>query len=133
MEEILNRLEQFEFIRVVIFPETTIHEQPVEEWPFCHALISFHSKGFPLTKAQEYVRLREPFLINDLDRQWDIMDRVRVHEILKNAGIAQPKYGVIQRVMNSGRHLAESFTFFQQSIMFPCLSRWDMDDTIQCD
>ena len=103
MEEILTRLEQFQFIRIVVFPETTIHNQPVEEWPFCHVLISFHSKGFPLTKAQEYVRLRQPLLINDLDKQWDIMDRVHVHETLKDAGIAQPKYGVVRRQLNPGK------------------------------
>ena len=67
------------------------------------SLISFHSKGFPLTKAQEYVRLHQPLLINDLDRQWDIMNRIRVHEILKDAGIAQPKYGVVRRVQNLGK------------------------------
>ncbi|CAF1324977.1 unnamed protein product [Rotaria sordida] len=54
MEEILQRLERFEFLRIIIFSETTIHEKPIEEWPFCHVLISFHSKGFPLAKTQEY-------------------------------------------------------------------------------
>ncbi|CAF0737959.1 unnamed protein product [Adineta steineri] len=100
MEEILRRLEQFEFLRIHIFPETTIHEKPVEEWPFCHVLMSFHSKGFPLGKTQEYARLHQPFLINDLDKQWDIMDRIKVHEILKDAGIVQPRYGVIRRILN---------------------------------
>ena len=101
MEEILSRLKQFDYFDIVIFDETTIHEKPIEEWPFCHALISFHSKGFPLVKAQEYARLRNPVLINDLDKQWDIMDRVRVHEILEEAGIAQPRYAVLRRTMNS--------------------------------
>ena len=128
MEEILNRLEQFEFIRIVVFPETTIHEQPVEEWPFCHVLISFHSKGFPLAKAQEYVRLRQPFLINDLDRQWNIMDRIQVHETLRNAGIAQPKYGVIRRTKNLGLKL-----FFHRSIPLSFSSfRWNMENSIAC-
>ena len=102
MEEILRRLEQHEFLRITIFPETTIHEKPIEEWPFCHVLISFHSKGFPLDKAQSYARLRQPFLINDLDKQWEIMNRVRVHEILQSAGIAQPRYGVLERTQNGG-------------------------------
>ena len=102
MEEILHRLEQFEFLRIIIFPESTIHEKPIEEWPFCHVLISFHSKGFPLAKTQEYARLHRPFLINDLDKQWEIMDRIKVHEILRDAGIAQPRYGVLRRTMNAG-------------------------------
>jgi inositol hexakisphosphate/diphosphoinositol-pentakisphosphate kinase len=102
MEEILHRLERFEFLRIIIFPETTIHEKPIEEWPFCHVLISFHSKGFPLAKAQDYVRYHRPFLINDLDKQWCIMDRIKVHEILEDAGIAQPRYGVLRRHRNDG-------------------------------
>ncbi len=102
MEEILHRLEQFEFLRIIIFPETTIHEKPVDEWPFCHVLISFHSKGFPLRKTQDYARLHQPFLINDLDKQWDIMDRIKVHETLEDAGIPQPRYGVVRRQMNHG-------------------------------
>jgi inositol hexakisphosphate/diphosphoinositol-pentakisphosphate kinase len=102
MEEILHRLEQFEYLRIVIFPEATINEKPIEEWPFSHVLISFHSKGFPLAKAQEYVRLHQPFLINDLDKQWDIMDRIQVHKILDDAGIPQPRYGVLRRQMNDG-------------------------------
>ena len=82
MEEILTRLEQFEFLRIIIFSETIIYEKPVEKWPFCHVLISFHNKDFPLSKTQEYARLYRPFLINDLDKQWDIMDRIKVHQIL---------------------------------------------------
>ncbi|CAF1431272.1 unnamed protein product [Rotaria magnacalcarata] len=101
MEEILNRLEQFEFLRIIVFSEATIHEKPIEEWPFCHVLISFHSKGFPLAKTQDYARLYQPFLINDLEKQWDIMDRIKVHEILEDAGIAQPRYGVLRRKLNA--------------------------------
>lgn len=103
MEEILQRLEQFESLRIIVFPETTIHEKPIEEWPFCHVLISFHSKGFPLAKTQEYARLRKPFLINDLDKQWELMDRVRVHEILQDTGIPQPRYGLLRRRTNEGQ------------------------------
>lgn len=125
MEEILHRLEQFEFLRIVIFSESTIHEKPVEEWPFCHALISFHSKGFPLVKAQEYVRLRRPYLINNLDKQWDIMDRIKVHGILEDAGIPQPRYGLIRRHMNDGSNTRSSSNHYFRS-------RWNMDDIIEC-
>ncbi|CAF1051721.1 unnamed protein product [Adineta ricciae] len=100
MEEILHRLEQFEFLRIIVFTETMIHEKSIEEWPFCHVLISFHSKGFPLAKTQEYARLHRPFLINDLDKQWCIMDRIKVHEILDDTGIPQPRYGVVRREKN---------------------------------
>ena len=45
MQEILSRLEMFEFISVHIFNEQIILEKPVAEWPHCDCLISFHSTG----------------------------------------------------------------------------------------
>ena len=53
MKEILNRLEEFELIRTIVFPEEVILNEPVSKWPICDCLISFHSKGFPLAKAGE--------------------------------------------------------------------------------
>lgn len=45
MTQILERLCKFDYINVVIFPEEVILEEPVEKWPLCDCLISFHSKG----------------------------------------------------------------------------------------
>lgn len=45
MTQILERLCKFDYIDVVIFPEEVILEAPVEKWPLCDCLISFHSKG----------------------------------------------------------------------------------------
>lgn len=45
MTEILERLCKFDYIDVVVFPEEVILEEPVEKWPLCDCLISFHSKG----------------------------------------------------------------------------------------
>jgi inositol hexakisphosphate/diphosphoinositol-pentakisphosphate kinase len=75
MQEILNRLKSYPHFNVIVFDQETILNAAVSEWPICDTLVSFHSKGFPLKKAQEYVNLHNPFLINDLDKQWDIMDR----------------------------------------------------------
>jgi inositol hexakisphosphate/diphosphoinositol-pentakisphosphate kinase len=97
MKEILMRLNEFEYIRTVVFPEKTILTEPVDQWPLCDCLISFHSKGFPLSKAIEYVSLREPFIINDLHMQYDIQDRRKVYRILEEAGIELPRYVVLDR------------------------------------
>jgi len=98
MKEILKRLEDyFEFIKTQIFEESVILNKPIEEWPHCDCLISFHSKGFPLSKAIEYARLRKPFLINDLDIQYDIQDRRKVYKILEEADIELPRYAVLDR------------------------------------
>ena len=45
MREIVSRMELFEFIEIIIFEESLILNEPVETWPICNCLISFHSKG----------------------------------------------------------------------------------------
>ncbi|XP_051237759.1 inositol hexakisphosphate and diphosphoinositol-pentakisphosphate kinase 1 isoform X5 [Dicentrarchus labrax] len=97
MTQILERLCKFDYINVVIFPEEVILEEPVEKWPLCDCLISFHSKGFPLDKAVEYAKLRNPLLINDLNMQYFIQDRREVYRILQEEGIDLPRYAVLKR------------------------------------
>ncbi|XP_019729521.1 inositol hexakisphosphate and diphosphoinositol-pentakisphosphate kinase 2 isoform X10 [Hippocampus comes] len=97
MTHILERLCKFDYIEVVIFPEDVILEEPVDKWPLCDCLISFHSKGFPLDKAVEYAQLRNPLLINDLNMQYFIQDRREVYRILQEEGIELPRYGVLKR------------------------------------
>ncbi|XP_044000877.1 inositol hexakisphosphate and diphosphoinositol-pentakisphosphate kinase 2 isoform X15 [Aphidius gifuensis] len=101
MKEILTRLEEFEYIKVIVFSEDVILKEPVEEWPIVDCLISFHSKGFPLDKAVSYAKLRNPFNINNLPMQYDIQinlqDRRRVYAILESEGIEIPRYAVLDR------------------------------------
>ena len=75
MQEILNRMSAFDCVDISVFPDDTILNVPVEEWPICDCLISFYSKGFPLEKAIEYAQLRKPFSLNDLEMQYALMDR----------------------------------------------------------
>ncbi|NP_001392397.1 inositol hexakisphosphate and diphosphoinositol-pentakisphosphate kinase 2 isoform 10 [Mus musculus] len=44
MKEILERISLFKYITVVVFEEEIILNEPVENWPLCDCLISFHSK-----------------------------------------------------------------------------------------
>ncbi|XP_048027448.1 inositol hexakisphosphate and diphosphoinositol-pentakisphosphate kinase 2 isoform X9 [Megalobrama amblycephala] len=97
MKEILERLCLFKYITVVTFEEEVILNEPVENWPLCDCLISFHSKGFPLDKAVAYEKLRNPFVINDLDLQYFIQDRREVYRILKAEGIQLPRFAVLNR------------------------------------
>ncbi|XP_017293958.1 inositol hexakisphosphate and diphosphoinositol-pentakisphosphate kinase 2 isoform X9 [Kryptolebias marmoratus] len=97
MTQILERLCKFEYITVVIFPEDVILNEPVDKWPLCDCLISFHSKGFPLDKAVSYAKLRNPLLINDLNMQYYIQDRREVYRILQEEGIELPRYAVLNR------------------------------------
>ncbi|XP_030045498.1 LOW QUALITY PROTEIN: inositol hexakisphosphate and diphosphoinositol-pentakisphosphate kinase 1 [Microcaecilia unicolor] len=97
MTQILERLCKFEYITVVIMSEDVILNEPVENWPICDCLISFHSKGFPLDKAVTYSKLRNPILINDLNMQYYIQDRREVYRILQQEGIDLPRYAVLNR------------------------------------
>ncbi|XP_044521019.1 inositol hexakisphosphate and diphosphoinositol-pentakisphosphate kinase 1 isoform X2 [Gracilinanus agilis] len=97
MTQILERLCRFDYITVIILGEDVILNEPVENWPPCHCLISFHSKGFPLDKAVAYAKLRNPFLINDLTMQYYIQDRREVYRILQEEGIDLPRYAVLNR------------------------------------
>ncbi|XP_060116329.1 inositol hexakisphosphate and diphosphoinositol-pentakisphosphate kinase 1 [Heteronotia binoei] len=97
MTQILERLCKFHYITVHILGEDVILNEPVENWPPCDCLISFHSKGFPLDKAVAYAELRGPFLINDLDMQYYIQDRREVYRILQEEGIDLPRYAVLNR------------------------------------
>lgn len=76
MRAIIAKIDEFykDWLEFVIFPESVILNDPVEDWPLCDCLISFHATGFPLHKAIEYERLRRPYTINDLHRQYDLVN-----------------------------------------------------------
>ncbi len=69
MKEILERLTAWGEFEVVIFGDDVICEKPTEEWPHVECMLCWHSDGFPLKKAQEYILNRRPFLVNDVFMQ----------------------------------------------------------------
>ena len=117
MTALLKRLEGMGDFECVIFGNDCILHQPVEEvrfsfvwvpplaravtrptqlpvraqWPLCDCLISFFSGGFPLEKAQSYVALRRPFMVNDLDMEHKLRDRREVYRMLWKAGVPQAR------------------------------------------
>ena len=97
MREILTRLEKYGEFEIIIFGDECILQQPIEEWPIVDALISFFSDGFPLAKAQSYATLREPFVVNDLETQWDLLDRRVVYKTLQDNDIPVPPHIVVNR------------------------------------
>ena len=70
---------------------------PVEEWHRCDVLIAFFSNGYPLEKAEEYAKLRKPFLLNDLNMQRVLKDRRRVYDFLQASGIDVPRHVFMNR------------------------------------
>ncbi|CAB4055053.1 PPIP5K [Lepeophtheirus salmonis] len=97
MKEILTRLEEFEYIKTLTFSEDVILNGSVEEWPLVDCLIAFHSKGFPLEKAIEYAKLRKPYIINNLEMQYDIQDRRSVYKTMEKEGIEIPRHAILNR------------------------------------
>ncbi|KAJ2736556.1 inositol hexakisphosphate and diphosphoinositol-pentakisphosphate kinase [Coemansia sp. BCRC 34962] len=97
MTNILNRLQATARYSVIFFGEKTILDEDIENWPICDFLISFFSAGFPLEKALQYTRLRKPFSVNSLVRQFLLFDRRLVLEMLRHIGVPTPFHLVASR------------------------------------
>ncbi|KAF0689637.1 Aste57867_18936 [Aphanomyces stellatus] len=97
MQEILRRLVKKKQFDLVIFTDDMILNRPIEEWPICEAIFSFYSTGFPLAKAESYVHLRRPVLVNDLSMQHVLFDRRKVYEVLIRNGVNVPRHAIVNR------------------------------------
>jgi len=97
MRQILQRLGSFPEIVVLPFPQETIVNEPVAQWPVCDVFISFFSTGFPLEKAIEYTNLRKPYLINDIASQELLLDRRKMYDMLRKHNIPTPRYVCMSR------------------------------------
>eukprot|EP00891_Asterochloris_glomerata_P003679 jgi/Astpho2/3679/gw1.00060.3.1_t len=97
MRAIIQRLIAFGEFEVELFGDDNILNKPVSEWPLCDCLLSWHSDGFPLHKAQEYARLRKPYLVNDMQMQDILLDRRKVYQKLEESGIPVPTHIIVDR------------------------------------
>jgi inositol-hexakisphosphate/diphosphoinositol-pentakisphosphate 1-kinase len=96
MAEILSRIDE-NMYQVVFFGDTVLLSDPPTSWPKCDALIAFYSKGYPLQKVKEYVKICKPYILNDLDMQEVIQDRRRVYDTLEGSGIDVPRHVYLSR------------------------------------
>lgn len=92
MREIITRIVDMArgAIEVKIFGDKVILDEDVTSWPRCDVLISFFSTDFPLSKASSYIKLRNPFCINDLPPQALLWDRRLVGAVLDHLGVPTP-------------------------------------------
>jgi inositol hexakisphosphate/diphosphoinositol-pentakisphosphate kinase len=94
--EILSRLDKSLFAKIS-FGDDLILNSPIEEWPLCDVLIAFYSNGYPLEKVEAFVKLRKPFVLNDLNTQRVLKDRRRVYDLLEASGIDVPRHVFMNR------------------------------------
>ncbi|PFH36029.1 histidine acid phosphatase superfamily protein [Besnoitia besnoiti] len=113
MRAILSRLERAKEFHIVVFDEQMILEEDITAWPRVDCLIAFYSTGFPLDKALAYAKRFRPILLNDLEQQKIIRDRVQVYEQLKKHGIPHPPYVVVdyERVSRGEAHFEEGYDY----------------------
>ena len=113
MKEIMRRLPEKEF-EIVIFGNDCLLNDPVEKWPIVDCLIGFYSGGFPLKKAQEYVKLRQPWCCNNLESEYVLRDRRRVYNHLQKNHIVDRYFDVIKsiKVFNDQNGLEYFFLLF---------------------
>ena len=97
MQHILLGLSKFDEFNLVIFDEKMIFKEEVTKWPVVDAMIVFFSGGFPYSKVLQYIKLNNPFLINDFEMQKIFWDRRKVYSMLKENGIPTPKNVLIDR------------------------------------
>lgn len=74
-----------------------ILNQPIEAWPVVEVLIAFYSTKFPTQKALDYVKLRKPYMINDLAMEETLKDRRKVYRLLQAEGIDVPTHVFLER------------------------------------
>ena len=92
MNELKIRLEKFGFMKVHIL-STSDMQQPVEEWPPCHTILTIHSRNTPKDKILQYIQLHKPQFLNDMDSEWKIRcDRTYVSQVLRANGINVARY-----------------------------------------
>lgn len=52
---------------------------------------------FPLEKAERYVALRRPFMVNDVTSQHVLLDRRSVYKVLRRSGVPVPPHIIVNR------------------------------------
>jgi len=91
MREIRCRIDAYDFLDFVHLDEEVMQTDP-KLWPLVDVLLARNSSGWE--KAVEYVKLRKPIMINDVEAQRLLFDRREVYRILEKNGIPTAQHVV---------------------------------------
>lgn len=134
---ILNRLIEHGEFETIIFGDKVILDESIENWPTCDFLISFFSNGFPLEKAINYVKLRKPFIINDLIMQRVLWDRRLCLRLLAASEVPTPPRLEISRDGGPKVDVELKSMLADRGVIISSISepKWRMvdDDTLEVD
>ena len=108
MKEILERLDKNMF-EIIMYGDDCILNKPIEEWPIVEVCIAFFSSHYPIDKAIAYVKLRKPFMINDLEADIMLKDRRTVYRLLKSLDIDMPFHVILNREDATIENVVEEF------------------------
>lgn len=127
---ILNRLIEHGEFETIIFGDKVILDENIENWPTCDFLVSFFSTGFPLDKAIDYVKLRKPFIINDLVMQKGLWDRRICLRLLEASNV--PTLHRLEITRDGGPHIDDELRYklFERGVIITPISEpeWRMID-----
>ena len=100
LKSILQIINEYKEIRIIVLEEKMLLSDPVESWPRCDALISFFSNGFPFTKVLRYVYNTKPYMINNLYFQRFLWDRRIIYAMLKHFQVPIPSHLISEQFCN---------------------------------
>ncbi|KAH8582745.1 histidine acid phosphatase [Cryptosporidium sp. chipmunk genotype I] len=95
MKSILNRITTTGEFTIIVFMQDMILNEDISNWPKVDCLISFYSAGFPLNKAISYTKLKNPIILNDLEKQILMRSRLEIFNILDKWKIPRPECIII--------------------------------------
>ena len=82
LKQIVESLRQDSKIKVKIFAQDTIEQQPPSNWDKVHALLCFLKSKLLLSKTQKYIEQNDVFLLNDISNQHILRSRMKLYSLL---------------------------------------------------
>ena len=109
MRLVLQLLAQYQVFDIIVFSDNVILNVPIEQWPPCDALLSYHSAKFPIDKVLQYQQLHNPVSINDLEMGQAILSRVETYRLLIGCGVPVVRHFVVNHADPAQEEKFEEF------------------------